>query len=537
MNVRFFRAALAAPLLLCACVAGLFAQASGRISGSVTDATGSAVPGASVSLQLPGSPAVVANTTTTSEGLFSFAAVAAATYDLSVENAGFAKFTLRSVIVNAARETVVPAVRLEIRSVEQSVEVTAESQTVQTANIENSTTVTQQQVANLPVLDRQVSNLFLTQPGVSSGRGATTVNGLRSSMVNVTLEGVNIQDNFIRTNDLDYIPSKLTIEQVSELTVTSSSANAGIGGGAAQIIQVAPSGTNQLHGTGYWYNRNNYFAANDWFNARDGIAVPFLNQNQLGGSIGGRIIKDKLFYYGNYEAFRNHQQSPRNRVILTPTARQGIFGYGSQQVNVLNAKNIAINPYIQNFISQTPAAGNNSDVGDGLNTTGYRFNQRSNEIRDSVTANFDYIPGSRHSLRGTFVWNRDLVDRPDLDNTFNLVPAVFNDNQSKLISGAWRWSVRPTFSNELRGGMFLAPSSFAVNEAYPKYLLSSYTESFVIGNVPPNTTLFIDNPANTFLGQGTQHQHLQLAGQRQLDEGAAQYLLRRADAEGAHGPL
>src|SRR5207302_641825 len=66
----------------------------------------------------------------------------------------------------------------------------------------------------------------------------------------------------------------------------------------------------------------------------------------------------------------------------------------------------------------------------------------------------------------------------------------------------WRWSIRPTFSNELRGGMFLAPSNFALNQAYPKYLLSSYTESFVIGNVPANTTLFIDNPSNTFLGQG-----------------------------------
>ena len=480
----------------------LFAQASGKLTGNITDKTGAAVAGAIVQLQIPNTPTVAASTTSSSEGLFSFAGVAAGSYDLSVENPGFAKFTSHGVTVNAARETVIPAIKLEVRSVEQSVEVTADTQTVQTANIENSTTVTQQQVANLPVLDRQVSNLFLTQPGVSSGRGATTINGLRSSMVNVTLEGVNIQDNFIRTNDLDFIPSKLTIEQVSELTVTSSNANASIGGGAAQIIQVAPSGTNQLHGTGYWYNRNNYFAANDWFNARDGIAVPFLNQNQLGGSIGGRIIKDKLFYYGNYEAFRNHQQSPRNRAILTPSARQGIFRYGSQQVDVLTAKNIKVDPYIQNFISQLPAVGNNNDIGDVLNTTGYRFNQRSNEIRDSVTANFDYIPGSHHTLRGTFLWNRDLVDRPDLDNTFTLVPGVYNDNQSKLISGAWRWSIRPTLSNELRGGMFLAPSAFAVTQAYPKYLLGSYTEANVIGNIPTNTPLFIDNPANTFLGQG-----------------------------------
>src|SRR5262249_48359505 len=281
---------------------------------------------------------VMATTTTTGEGLFSFAAVQAGSYDLSVENPGFSRFVTRGLVVNAARETTFPTIKLEIRSVEQSVELTAETQTVQTANIENSTTVTQQQVANLPVLDRQVSMLFLTQPGVSSGRGNTTVNGLRSSMVNVTLEGINIQDNFIRTNDLDFIAGKFTIEQVSELTVTSSNPGAGVGAGAAQIIQVAPSGTNALHGNAYWYNRNNRFAANDWFSSRDGIPVAFLNQNQLGASVGGPIFKNKLFYYGNYEAFRNHQQSPRNRMLLTPQPRQGIFRYRNPRaVQAVNA--------------------------------------------------------------------------------------------------------------------------------------------------------------------------------------------------------
>jgi hypothetical protein len=205
-------------------------------------------------------------------------------------------------------------------------------------------------------------------------------------------------------------------------------------------------------------------------------------------------------------AFRNHQQSPRNRAILTPSARNGVFQYrnsaGLQTVDVLTAKNVKVDPYIQSFISKLPTAGNNSDIGDGLNTTGYRFNQRSNEIRDSVTSKFDYIPGSKHTISGTFVWNRDVVDRPDLDNGFNLVPAVFNDNSSKLISGAWRWSITPSLSNELRGGAFLAPSAFAVNQAYPKYLLGSYTETNVIGNIPTNTPLFIDNPDNTFLAQG-----------------------------------
>src|SRR6059058_3565680 len=99
--------------------ATLFGQASGRITGSVMDASGAPVAGATVHLNMAGAASVLANTTTSSDGLFSFAAVQAGSYDLSVENAGFAKFTARGVTVNAARETSLAAVRLEVKSVEQ----------------------------------------------------------------------------------------------------------------------------------------------------------------------------------------------------------------------------------------------------------------------------------------------------------------------------------------------------------------------------------------------------------------------------------
>lgn len=508
MTDRLFRIGRLAALCITVSSVQLVAQTStGRISGSVTDASDSAVPGATVSLLMVGSASPVQTTSTSADGVFAFSAVQPGTYSVSVESGGFAKYVYNPVIVSPLIETSLPAIRLEVKAVQQSVEVSGDVQLLQTSNAEISTTVTQQQVTNLPVLDRQVSYLFLTQPGVTFGRGGTTVNGLRSSMVNVTFEGVNVQDNFIRTNDLDFIPNKFTIEQVAELSVTTSNANASVGGGAAQITQVAPSGSNSFHGNGYWYNRNNYFAANNWFNNKAGVGVPFLNLNQLGGSIGGRIIKDKLFFYSNYDAYRDHEQNTSLRTILTPTARQGLFQYRDrtgalQSVNVLSAKNIQEDPYIKNLISQMPANGNTNDAGDGLNTIGYRFNQRSNEIRDSVTGKVDYIPSPKHAISGTFVWNRDLVDRPDIDNTFNTVPVVNNNDNTKLASVAWRWSVRPTLNNELRAGMLRAPASFAVTEAYPKYLIGDYTEQTAIGITPPNVGLFIDNPQNTFMAQG-----------------------------------
>ena len=91
----------------------------------------------------------------------------------------------------------------------------------------------------------------------------------------MTLDGVNIQDNFIRANGLDYLPNKLTIDQISELSVNTSNANPSLGLGASQISIVTKSGTNEFHGDGYWYNRNSDLAANQWFNNQTGTRSHF----------------------------------------------------------------------------------------------------------------------------------------------------------------------------------------------------------------------------------------------------------------------
>ena len=111
--------------------------------------------------------------------------------------------------------------------------------------------------------------------------------------------------------------------QVRQMTIVSSNGNAASSGGATETAMTTPSGTNQFHGEVFWYNRNNALSANDWFNNQAGVALPFLNQNQGGASIGGPIKKDKLFFYANYEFVRAHQQAPAEATILTTAARQG----------------------------------------------------------------------------------------------------------------------------------------------------------------------------------------------------------------------
>ncbi len=474
-------------------VAPAAAQVSGSLSGAVVDQSGAPVPNAIVGLSIAGGQQALVSTKTSGAGLFSFIALRPDLYDVTVEMTGFAKVIQRQVKVDPIRTTGVGEIKLEVASSQQLVEVTADVQQVQLTNAELSTTVTREQIQNLPVLGRQVSNLFLTQAGVSSGRGPTVINGLRTSLANVTLDGVNIQDNFIRTNALDYMPFRPTIDQISEMTVAVGNAASTIGGGAAQIVLSTRSGSNEYHGAAYWYNRNNKFSANDWFNNRAGVAKPFLNLNQVGGALGGKIVRDKLFFYANYEVYRLKQQSSVLRTVLTPEAKRGTLNYlttgGTRTTaNLLNSRNVRVDPTIQSFIDQLPPP-NTTETGDGFNTSGYRFNARGNNNRDQFVTRWDYYKSSNHNITGTFNYTKEVTERPTLGNFYSAVPPVSNENPGKLVALAWRWTLSPQLTNEVRGGFALAPGIFNVSNAYPEFLVT----------VP--TTIF-STPQNRFLRQG-----------------------------------
>ncbi len=494
MGARFFVLAISAAL-----AGSCLAQVTGRLTGSVTDASGAAIPHATINLFLPGGAKPLLTTVTTSDGLFSFTGVRPITYDLIVEVPGFLKYSLRGVKIDPARETALPAIQLELAAVATAVDVKADAQTVQTSNAEISTTVTNEQVRRLPMLDRDPMALIATQAGVSNNADDIVINGTRSSYSNVTLDGINIQDNFIRTGGLGFQPNLLLLDQVSEFTVSTSNTNSTIGGGSSQVTVSTPSGSNDYHGAAYWYNRNNALAAGAWFDNKDGIPKAFLNQNQLGGLFSGRIIKDKLFFYTNYEAFRNRQKVGVDNTILTASARQGDFTYldgsgNAHTVNILTLTRNTIDPAIQNLINQIPAPDkiNNFRTGDSSasllrNTAGYSFDQDDNRNRDNVTARIDYNLSTKHAFATSVVWNRDLADRPDAENDFSVVPKVTNHDHATFMSSSWRWNPSPHLVNEVRGGFNLAPINFPTTETIPSYFI---------------TGLSFSSPVNYFLPQG-----------------------------------
>lgn len=492
---RILKLSLFALLLVFAAMA----QNTGRISGSVRDASGAAIPGTSVNLFVAGGSSPIATTTTNHEGFFQLNGVRAINHDISLEAKGFQKQMLRGIKVDAGQELSLPPLSLEVSTQTEVVEVAAVVQGVQTANAEVATTVTNEQVRRLPQLNRSPLALITSQAGVTyNNRSNTSINGMRPSFTNVTIDGINIQDNFIRSNGLDFLPNMLLMDQVAEMTISTSNTTAADGNGASQVKFVTPSGTNDYHGSVYWYNRNNIAAANTWFGNKNGTKRPFLNQNQVGGSLSGKVIKDKLFFYGNYELFRLRQQSNATRTILTDSARNGILRYRDtagviREANVLQAVGANADSVMKQIISQIPGAENinRTDIGDGLNTGGYQFNIRNNRTRDNVTSKVDYVASTKHVFSWTYLWNRDIVDRTDstIATDYSKVPKVQNSGAVTGTQVTWRWSPAATFTNETRGGFNLTPASFLTDESFGSAIF---------------TLPLVNNPVNTFRAQGRQ---------------------------------
>ena len=461
----------------------LWGQVSANVSGSVVDPTGAAIPGASVVLRLPGSETALYSTSTASDGHYALQSVSPGTYDLFIDKTGFQKLKLAALKVDAARETALPPTKLEVASVSASVEVTEAVQAVQIASAEVSNTIRTQQIQNLPMIDRNPAAFIVTQTGVNSGRGNTTINGMRTSFNNMTLDGVNIQDNFLRGNDLDFVPNRLLVDGVAEVTITTSNGNNALSGGAGQVNFVTPSGGNQYHGGLIYTNRNSAAAANSWFNNQRGIPLSRLNINHAGGNVGGPIKKDKLFFYTNYELQRQRAQQTENRTILTADARQGIFTYRDttgniRKVNVLTTAGVTLDPTMKTLLDRVPGADkiNNTDVGDSTpgflrNTAGYAFAMRNNNDRDTGLLKLDYIPSVKHAFSVTSNTNRDSIDRPDQTNEYTVIPSVLNDETTKLLSALWRWNPSARMTNELRWGFNWAPGTFANSTQYDKFIL------------------------------------------------------------------
>lgn len=486
---------------------------TGAILGTVLDPNGLAIHQAEVTLVRQGTTAEY-KTTTSETGAFRFGSLPAGVYRIRITFAGFKVYEFSDIKLDTGTEYTLPPVRLELGDVTETVTVEAGAVGVRTSDAQVTDVVEPQQIKILPLGNRNPLVLLGLQATVNqNARTVTVIAGQRPSLSNVTMDGVNVQDNFIRANSLNFLPNLPLLSQVAEFTVTTSNQSVAQGFGASQVSMVTPSGGNEWQFEGFWFHRNNALAANSWFNNATGIEKPNLIFNQGGVNGGGPLLHNKLLIYGYYEFFRQRQQGAQNHVVLTEPARQGIFTYRATcttscppgitngqvlQQNIFTALaargiNLGIDPFIANILSMVPTDINNFLTGDSnasqlFNTAGFLFNKRANRTRDNYGFRVDYIPNTKHAIYGTWAWNRDVVDRNDLDGTFSRAPIVFNDDNKKLLSATWRWAPTSNFTNEVRGGFNLAPATFLVDEGTrPDFLIAGY---------------LFTNPIVTFRDQG-----------------------------------
>jgi hypothetical protein len=263
----------------------LAAQTS-SLQGVVSDGSGAAIPEAVVTI-LNQSTNAARKTVSTETGSYSFLQIAPGAYKLTVEKTGF---RISTTAVRLQIDT--PAtlnVQMELGSVSESVNVTAEATVVNTQNASVGNPFTEGQIKALPLQTRNIVALLSLQPGVAPGG---QVLGAKPDQNNVTLDGVDVNDNEGQSGFNAVLPIPLDSVQEFRTTVAGQGADQGRSSGG-QVSLVTKSGSNQFHGSLYEYMRNTLTAANSWFNNRAGVARTPLVRNQYGASIGGRMIRDR----------------------------------------------------------------------------------------------------------------------------------------------------------------------------------------------------------------------------------------------------
>ncbi len=500
MPMQVFKRITAALAIVTLWAAVASAQASfGRLAGTVFDNTGAVLPGVTVTLsnELTGQ---TQTTTTTETGAFLFPQVQPGLYTVTMTLTGFRTAEFAHVEINVGVERSLTA-RLEVGQVAETVTVTAGNSLVQTTTPEVTQTVVQRQIKDLPLDGRNPIELIRLQAGVPGivNRANTAINGGRPTWTQVTQDGINIQDNFIRTNTLDFVPNRPTSDTVGEFTITTAVQGADAAGGATAVRLITPSGTNQFRGNDFAFNRDNSRAANSFFNKRSDLPKPELHRNQFGGTLGGPIVRNRLFFYGYYEGSRRREQVTQNNAIPAhDDLLQGVFRYVGtdgqiRSVNVAQLAGLALDPVVRrDILEHVPGASNvnNFDVGNSaetrlLNTAGYRFLQRELNHRDQWGVRVDDEATPSHHFEANYAWFREIDDRSDID-TVHERPVVFTASTVQRYVGAWRWT-RPNLTNEVRGGGNLAPVTFESHESFGNALYA----------VP-----LITNPVATFQPQG-----------------------------------
>lgn len=380
----------------------LAAQTS--LLGTVTDSQGAAVPEAIVTAK-NADTAAVRKTITSTVGEFNMTQLQPGTYKVTVEKPGFQTHTADVLLQVNTPSTM--NVKLEVGGVSASVNVMAEVAVVNTENASVGNPFTETQVKEIPLQTRNVVELLSIEPGVAPGG---QVLGARPDQNNVLLDGVDVNDNQGKDGFNAVLPIPLDSVQEFRTTVAGIGADMGRSAGG-QVAIVTKSGSNSFHGSLYEYNRNTLTSANSWFSKRAGVPRSALVRNQYGASLGGPVLKNRLFFFYNYEARKDRSATANTANVPTSSFAQGnvqvllkdgrTVTLTPQDVINIDPLHIGASPYIMSLMKQYPA-GNNPL---GASDKGLNFNQLLFNAPQTL---------DNHAQVGRMDWNIDNAGRHTL---------------------------------------------------------------------------------------------------------------------------
>src|SRR5215813_1716940 len=475
--------------------------ATAPLSGLVLDQGGSAVHGANVVVKNDATGAET-TTTTTSTGTYTVPSLGAGSYSVTIEAPGFKKAVLQGIKIDVGVAATANAT-LEVGAASESVVVEGAGEILQTQSATVSTTLQTKQIGSLPLQSRNTIYFLTMLPGVSSAATASprnsTVNGLPSTAYNITIDGLNTQDNLLKSTDGFFSFISPSVDAIQEVTLSTATPGAeSAGQGAIQIKFATRSGTNEYHGSLYEYHRNTVLNTNYWFTNRDArpydvktakfcdgsvTGEPYDPDkckapraanlfNQFGGRIGGPITipkllngKDRAFFFVNFEEFRQPNSITRNRTILTPDAQAGIYKYSggpAAGINLLTlgGQTAATDPLVSKLLADirsSTASTGGVQPATNPNLQQFTFNNSSMGRRYFPTVRFDFNLSSKHTLSNTYNYQSFVTTVDTLNNVDPAFPGFANHggqfSNRFADSLTLRSTLTPRLVNEARAGL------------------------------------------------------------------------------------
>ncbi len=436
----------------------LYGQQLTSVSGVVADPTGAMVPAATITIESL-TRGTTRQVTSDRLGRYVIAQIQPDRYKILAKAPGFADVVVNDLVLQVNTPATVNITFEKVGTVAETISVSAEAAIVSTNDASIGNTIGSTPILQLPAFARNVVRLLALQPGVTQ---FGNVNGGKSDQGNVTLDGIDVNDQQERTAFTSVLP--VTLDSVQEFRTTTSNATADQGrSSGAQVALVTKSGTNDFHGSLYHYHRNTVHAANSFFLNRSGVKRPALLINIPGGSVGGPIMRNKLFFFLNYEERRDASAQNVSRIVPSNEFRNGIILYrrsaaagggvaqlGPDDIRRLDPGGIGVNSAAQQVFRSFPAP-NAPELGDGLNRLGFRFTAPIGLTRRDYTARFDYNFGSRQTL----FWRGSL--RNDRSNDAPQFPGepprqVFLTNAKGFALGH-NFVITPAFVSTFRYGL------------------------------------------------------------------------------------